>query len=316
MTGLLRKPLVWGAILLVAALCGVAAWRIWAVQEPEPVAAPATSPYAAAANGKVDIEGGMIQVAARRAGIIRDVLVTEGDNVVRGQVLARQEDEELRLAANRASAALGEARARISALEVAVSIAKRERERLQGLVGSNFVAEQKLDQAEDQVRQAEAALTAGQAAVDTARAALAQAQYDLELTIVRAPVDGRIARRYANPGAGASTLNVSTLFDLEPRAARIVRVEVTEGALPSVKTGQKVVISRETNTSETYPGEVLRIAAVFGARRLQSDDPSERKDERVVEVVVSADGAPLLIGQRVLVRFLKPGAKAIPAATS
>lgn len=316
MTGLLRKPLVWGAILLVAALGGVAAWRIWAVQEPEPVAAPAASPYAAAANGKVDIEGGMIQVAARRAGIIRDVLVNEGDNVVRGQVLARQEDEELRLAANRASAALGEARARISALEVAVSIAKRERERLQGLVGSNFVAEQKLDQAEDQVRQAEAALTAGQAAVDTARAALAQAQYDLELTIVRAPVDGRIARRYANPGAGASTLNVSTLFDLEPRAARIVRVEVTEGALASVKTGQKVVISRETNTSETYPGEVLRIAAVFGARRLQSDDPSERKDERVVEVVVSADGAPLLIGQRVLVRFLKPGAKAVPAATS
>ncbi len=316
MTGLLRKPLVWGAVLLVAALGGVAAWRIWAVQEPEPVAAPAASPYAAAANGKVDIEGGMIQVAARRAGIIRDVLVNEGDNVVRGQVLARQEDEELRLAANRASAALGEARARISALEVAVSIAKRERERLQGLVGSNFVTEQKLDQAEDQMRQAEAALAAGQAAVDTARAALAQAQYDLELTIVRAPVDGRIARRYANPGAGASTLNVSTLFDLEPRAARIVRVEVTEGALASVKTGQKVVISRETNTGETYPGEVLRIAAVFGARRLQSDDPSERKDERVVEVVVSADGAPLLIGQRVLVRFLKPSAKAVPAATS
>ena len=37
------------------------------------------------------------------------------------------------------------------------------------------------------------------------------------------------------------------------------------------------------------------------------DDPSERSDERVVEVVVSADQAPLLIGQRVLVKFLKPG---------
>jgi hypothetical protein len=32
--------------------------------------------------------------------------------------------------------------------------------------------------------------------------------------------------------------------------------------------------------------------------------------------VVTADGAPLLIGQRVLVRFLKPGAKAVPAAAS
>ena len=315
MTALLRKPFVWGLALLLAAGAGFATWRLSAA--PEPAAAPAPeSPYSAAANGKVDIEGGMIQVAARRAGIIRDVLVNEGDAVVRGQILARQEDEELRLAAGRASAVLGEARARIGALEVAVSTARRERERLQGLAGSNFVAGQKLDQAEDQVRQAEAALAAGQAAVDTARAALAQAQYDLETTVVRAPVDGRIARRYANPGGGASTLNVSTLFDLEPKAPRIVRVEVTEGALASVKTGQQVVISREATPTETYPGEVLRIAAVFGARRLQSDDPSERRDERVVEVVVSADGAPLLIGQRVLVRFLKPGAKAAPAAAS
>ncbi len=52
----------------------------------------------------------------------------------------------------------------------------------------------------------------------------------------------------------------------------------------------------------------MRQAAVFGARKLQSDDPSERTDERVVEVVVSANGAPLLIGQRVLVKFLKPNA--------
>jgi HlyD family secretion protein len=46
---------------------------------------------------------------------------------------------------------------------------------------------------------------------------------------------------------------------------------------------------------------------MFGARKLQSDDPAERTDERVVEVVVSADGAPFLIGQRVLVKFMKPG---------
>jgi HlyD family secretion protein len=315
MTGLLRNPLVWVLAVLLAVAAVFVARRTLGARPPVAAAAP-SSPYSAAASGKVDVEGGMIQVAARRAGIIRDVLVNEGDDVVRGQVLARQEDEEPRLSAGRASAALGEARARITALEVAVSTAKRERERLQGLVGSNFVAAQKLDQAEDQVRQAEADLAAGQASVDTARAALAQAQYELELTIVRAPVDGRIARRYANPGSGASTLNVSTLFDLEPKAPRIVRVEVTEGALTSVAQGQAVQISPEADPAKSYPGKVARISAVFGARRLQSDDPAERKDERVVEVVVTADGAPLLIGQRVLVRFLKPGAKAVPAAAS
>ena len=107
-----------------------------------------------------------------------------------------------------------------------------------------------------------------------------------------------------------------TLFDLEPRAPRIVRVEVTEGALASVAPGQAVQISPEADPAKTYPGAVTRLSAVFGARRLQSDDASERKDERVVEVVVSADGAPLLIGQRVLVRFLKPGAKGAPRGAS
>ena len=47
------------------------------------------SPYLAVANGKADVEGGMIQVAARRSGIVREVLVQEGDQVTKGQILAR-----------------------------------------------------------------------------------------------------------------------------------------------------------------------------------------------------------------------------------
>jgi HlyD family secretion protein len=69
-------------------------------------------------------------------------------------------------------------------------------------------------------------------------------------------------------------------------------------------------------------GEVIRIAGVMGARKLRSDDPSERADERVVEVVVNAEAAPVLVGQRVLVKFLKLGetspasAPAAPTATT
>jgi HlyD family secretion protein len=59
---------------------------------------------------------------------------------------------------------------------------------------------------------------------------------------------------------------------------------------------------------------VIRRAAVFGARKLQSDDASERTDERVVEVVVATQGAPFLIGQRVLVKFLRQQQAQAPAA--
>lgn len=265
------------------------------------------SPYAAIANGKVDVEGGIISVAARRGGIIKEVLVQEGDRVVAGQILARQEDDEARLAVQSARAAVSQAESQMAAIRVDITTAQREHDRLEKLVATNFVAGARMDQASDAIATAQARLGSQFAAVQTARAQLAQAQYNQELTVIRAPADGRIARRYANPGAGASTLNVSAMFDLEPDAPRIARAEIVESDIPNIAAGQAVEITPEGDPTKVYIGSVLRRAAVFGARKLASDDPSQRSDERVVEVVVSAGDAPLLIGQRVLVKFMKPG---------
>jgi HlyD family secretion protein len=263
------------------------------------------SPYVAIANGKADVEGGVIQVAARTSGIVREVLAQEGDDVTKGQVLARLEDDEPRLQAATAEADMRMAQAQIPLLDVQLSTARRELSRMQGLVATNFVAGQKIDQLQDSVRQAQASIEAQKAAIGAAQAKLNQARYNQELTIIRAPADGRIVRRYANPGAGASTLNVSNMFDLEPRANRIVRAEISESSLPFVLIGQTVQLSPEADPSKVIAGRVLRRAAVFGARKLQSDDPTERTDERVVEVVVGTDNAPFLIGQRVLVKFMR-----------
>lgn len=273
--------------------------------EAKAVASQPVSPYVAVANGKADVEGGIIQVAARTSGVIQSVLVQEGEDVKKGQVLARLEDEQPRLAAQSALAELGQAKAQVELLKVKLATAKREEARLLPLAPKSFVTKQALDQAHDAVRQAQANLDAQQAAIATAQAKLDEARYNEELTIIRAPVDGRIVRRYANPGAGASTLNVSNMFDLEPNSERIVRAEITEGALPYVTVGQAVRMSPEGEPSKVFTGKVLREAPVFGARKLQSDDPAERTDERVVEVVVSADQAPFLIGQRVLVKFMR-----------
>ena len=86
---------------------------------------------------------------------------------------------------------------------------------------------------------------------------------------------------------------------------RIVRAEITDASVPFVTIGQNVEILSESDPAHVFKGHVLRRAAVYGARKLQSDDASERSDDRVVEVVVSADGTPFLIGQRVMVKFLR-----------
>lgn len=315
MPAFLRRPGFWILIVVVAvAVSAVFFLKAQGAEKKKKLEIAAAqqepSPYAAIANGKADIEGGIIQIAARRQGIVRDVMVQEGQDVVTGQALAKQEDDDARLAADTATASLNSARAQLALYQVQLRTGQREYKRLQNLSASNFVAGQRLDAAQDQIATATANIQAQQAAIQVANAQLAQARYNQELTVIRAPADGRIARRYANPGAGASTLNVTPMFDLEPRTARIVRAEIVEADLPNVTIGQEVEIQPESDPNKTYVGKVLRRAAVFGARKLASDDPSQRSDDRVVEVVVSADGAPILVGQRVLVKFMKPGQKA------
>ena len=306
----LRNRFVWIGLVLAVLIGGGVFFmqgqaKARKAEEAKAAAAVKPSPYAAIANGKADVEGGLIQVAARRAGVIREVLAQEGDMVAKDQVLARLEDDEPRLAAARAQAEVRQARAALALLQVQLSAAQREHRRLEGLAPSNFVAAQKLDQTRDAVREAEARIMAAQATVATAQARFDEARSDQELSIIRAPADGRIVRRYANPGAGASTLNVSNMFDLEPKAGRIVRAEIAEGSLSHVDVGQTVQMSPESDPTKVYPGKVLRRAAVFGARKLQSDDPNEKTDDRVVEVVVDSSGAPFLIGQRILVKFVR-----------
>lgn len=319
MPAFFRNRFVWIALVLVLAAGGGAVFmqgqaKAKKAEEAKAAASVKPSPYAAIANGKADVEGGLIQVAARRAGVVRDVLVQEGDVVTKNQILARLEDDEPRLAAERADAEVRQARAALALLQVQLSAAQREQRRLEGLAPSNFVAAQKLDQARDGVREADARIAAQHAIVATAQARFNEARYDQELSIIRAPADGRIVRRYANPGAGASTLNVSNMFDLEPGAGRIVRAEIPEGSLSAVNVGQAVQMSPESDPAKVYPGKVLRRAAVFGARKLQSDDPNEKTDDRVVEVVVDSTGAPFLIGQRVLVKFVRQQQAQVAAA--
>jgi RND family efflux transporter MFP subunit len=296
--------------VLLAACGGKPGDAASAAKAGDGAAAPAASAlasgdYAAIASGKVDIEGGLVDIAARVPGIVEAVLVQEGDMVKAGQVLAKQEDTDARLSRDRAAAQLKQAQAQIPIIEVQLAGARRELDRIEKLRGEGAVSQQAFDQASDTARQLEAQLGAQRASVALQKAQLAEANFQVEQYTVRAPADGLIVRRYANPGMGASTLQVTPMFQLQPDARRIVRAEVEERSLPQVQVGQAAEIVPEAEQSKAYPARVIRIAGVMGARKLKSDDPSQRTDERVIEVVVDAEQAPVLVGQRVFVRFLK-----------
>ncbi len=258
--------------------------------------------FIASAKGRIDIEGGVVKLAARRDGIVQKVLVEEGESVKSGQLLAVLDDEQARLSASLAAAEAEQARRALPILAIRLASTQREEARLAPLAPDELVTKQEMDQARDQVKLVRAEISASQATLQVASRRLAVAQFEIEQRTVRAPLDGQIVRRQARPGDGVSTLNVTPMFVFAPEAPRIVRAELEERFLGAVKPGQLAQVVLEADERQVFSAKVIRVARVVGARS-PSDDPGEKQDTRVAECVLSIGAPTLLIGQRVVVRF-------------
>ena len=291
------------AALCVAALLILVACSDEASTERNTAAASApASAYVASAKGRIDIEGGLIRLAAQREGVIDKVLVEEGDTVQRNQVLAVLVDEQARRSASLARAEQAQSQAALPAIEVRIATALREANRLAPLAADQTVAAQDFDNARDQVLAARAEQAAALAAVRTAAERVKQADYEIEQRIVRAPLAGKIVRRQARPGDGVSISTVTPLFQFAPDGPRIVRAELEERFVPMVRVGQTAQVALEADESRQYTAKVLRLGHVVG-QPSPSDDPTVRRDISVVECVLSIEASDVLIGQRVIVRF-------------
>lgn len=262
--------------------------------------------YIAIAKGFVDVEGGIIHLAAQRDGVIDQVYVEEGDKVEANQILATQNTREAELQKQQAQIEITQNEADIPLLTIQLKAAKREVERITRLVEERAASRQALDALQDQVKLLNAQIVAKKAVIETAKARLAITEHEIALRSIRAPMKGSIVRRFAQPGMGLSTLNVSTLFWFVPDTPHIVRAEVEERFISDIRTDMPSIILPENNESLCYSASVKRIGLIFGPKRSSSYDPEERADVRVVEVVLGFEGkVPLLLGQRVIVKFVK-----------
>jgi HlyD family secretion protein len=291
----------WVLLILTAALLSGC--------KEEPVSAPSpttNSAYLTSAKGRIDIEGGLVRLAAQREGVIERVLVEEGDRVVRGQLLAVLGAAPAQRSLEVTRAETGQARSLIQPLSLRLGSAERELARLKPLVADS-VSQQELDVARDQVALLQAELATAKAAVHLSERREQVAIEEIEQRRVRAPMAGIIVRRSARPGDGVSISNVTPLFLFAPEAPFIVRADVEERWLSQLRIGQAAQVELEAEAGKSIPAKVVRIAPVVG-QRPQGDDPAERQDVRVAEVVLALDAGSLRIGQRVIVRF--PNAKA------
>ncbi len=291
-------------MLFVLAACDESAKSTRPPSAADIDALSASAGVIASAKGRVDIEGGVIRLAARRDGVIANVLVEEGAHVKAGQVLATLDDALAQRNLTLARSEIVQAEVASKQAELELRTAQREVAHLRPLAHEQNVPRQDFDRARDAHSAAEIAAQASHAAIATASARAAVAARDVEERQIVAPLDGQIIQRQARPGNGVSTLNVTPLFLFVPEVPRIVRAELEEQYLPVVTPGQTAEIVLEADASKRWRGRVLRIGKVVG-QRTPSEDPAERQDNRVVEVVIALNDDTLLIGQRVIVRFHK-----------
>jgi HlyD family secretion protein len=292
----LERTAPWAILVLSAALLG------GCKDEPVTASAPtAPSAYAASAKGRIDVEGGLVRLAAQREGVIERVLVEEGDRVVRGQLLAVLSEAPSQRLLEVARAEAAQARSQLLPLSLRLASAERELKRLQPLAGDS-VSGQELDAARDGVALLQAELATAQASVRLSERREQVALEEIEQRRVRAPMAGTIVRRSARPGDGVSIATVTPLFLFAPEAPFIVRADVEERWLQQLRIGQAAQVELEAEAGKSIPAKVLRIAAVVG-QRPTGDDPAERQDVRVAEVVLALEVGSLRIGQRVIVRF-------------
>ncbi|MEE8175270.1 MAG: HlyD family efflux transporter periplasmic adaptor subunit [Gemmatimonadota bacterium] len=314
MSARLRKTLIGLAAVAVAAAGLALGLRFLSSGSPAP---------ALQASGTVEATEG--HLGFQTSGRIAEILVQEGDPVIKDDTLAllnRRESLARRDAAEAEAAAadarlreletgyrfeeVEQARAELAGAAEKVTDAERDLDRTRRLWEGGATSRESYDKAitahelaksthrrtEQQLRLLEAGpreetISAQRALVDAARAAVRVMDAVLENMIVVAPFDGVVTVRHREPGEVlAPGAAVLTLMNTTDRW---VRIYVREDRIGAVKLGQAALISSDTYPDKRYEGRVRFIAseAEFTPKNVQT---AEERVKLVYAVKIQITG--------------------------
>jgi HlyD family secretion protein len=275
------KRLVIAAILIgLAALAAAGAWHWWQLRQSR------LPDYVASGNGRIEAQE--VHVATKYGGRVVQMLVQEGDLVAANQVLAQMDTGELQASFDKASAdaaqaekAVTSAKALITQREAELAFAQQQYDRAAALVKSGNISREILDQRHSTLDAARAALDGAEAqsetserAVDSAKAEMRRIQAQLDDSTLRAPINGRIQHRLAEPGEVlAAGGRVVTLLDLTDVYMTIF--------LPTDQVGRVRIGSSARIVLDAVPEYVIPARISFIAAEAQfTPKQVETRDER------------------------------------
>jgi multidrug efflux system membrane fusion protein len=174
-------------------------------------------PYTIEANGVV-VPLQSASVGSQVEGVVQRVAFAEGSDVVQGQVLFEIDSRPYRAAYAQASANLRRDQAN-------AENAKRESERYASLAAADYVTKEQADQ-----QRANAAVT--EATVHATEAAVATAKFNLDNTVIRAPISGRTGAVLVKAGNLVHANGGSPMVVINQVSPILVRFAIPSTQLP------------------------------------------------------------------------------------
>ena len=286
-----------------------------------------------------NVDARHVSLAFEGAGRILELIPEEGTRVRKGDLLGRLDTEALQIERRRAEASLRalEAQADMAAegyraedIEVAeknveslaaqLSSAERTYARQKQLFEAKATSRQNLDDARyaaetlrRELQAAEATRSAYQAGLRPQEVAAARAQADAakaavdaldykinQAAIIRAPIDGIVRTRLAEPGDMASPSR--TIFQLSVTSPKWIRAYVTERQLALLREGDTATVITDTTPALQATIAAISDTAEFTPKTVQTEDLRTVLVYEVKLTLPDPDNR-LRLGQPVTVRF-------------
>lgn len=235
-----------------------------AAAQPAPPAASSTTGSYVSASGYV-VARRVTTLAAQITGQISDIVVTEGDRVEAGQLIARLKSDAAQANLENAFASASAQSASVRALGAEYQQALRTRDRFRRLADRGFARRADADASDAQVAALAARVDQARAEQSASIATSQSARVALSNHEIRAPFGGIVTSVNAQPGeiispisagGGFTRTGICTIMDMTNLE---IEADVNESYMPRVAAGQPVRITLDAYPSRRIKGSVLAV---------------------------------------------------------
>jgi RND family efflux transporter MFP subunit len=204
-------------------------------------------------------------VSSKVTGKIAEVLIEEGTSVKEGQLLARLDDQTSKPVYALAQRQLEAARKNLQEVQVRLEEASRNLRRTEQLRKDSLVSESQLDSAQSEVAALSARLEALKSEIQVAEGTVRVRAQELDDLLVRAPFDGVVVSKDAQPGemvspmsagGGFTRTGIATIVDMDSRE---IEVDVNEAFINRVRAGQRTEAVLDAYPDWIIPSHVINI---------------------------------------------------------